>query len=173
MGKLTRPQLRSRASKIRLAAFDIDGVMTDGLLYLGPEGQEFKATSVKDGHGLVMLRKAGVELAVISGRPSAAMAGRCAELGFGHVYLGVHDKLGVFNALLARLQLTAEQACYMGDDTPDLPILQACGLAFAPADALAPVLDTVHWVSQFPGGRGAVREACDLLLTARAGESTP
>lgn len=169
MSKLTRPQLRHRASQIRLAAFDIDGVLTDGLLYLGPEGQEFKATSVKDGHGLVMLRKAGIELAVISGRPSAAMAGRCAELGIGHVYLGISDKIGIFNSLLQQLSLNAEQASYMGDDTPDLPVLNACGLALAPADAMECVRDAAHWVSTLPGGRGAVREACDLILAAREG----
>lgn len=170
MGKLTRPQLRSRASKVKLAAFDIDGVLTDGLLYLGPEGQEFKATSVKDGHGLVMLRRAGVELAVISGRPSAAMAGRCAELGFGHVYLGVSDKLTVLTSLLGRLGLSPEQICYMGDDTPDLAVMEASGLALAPADAVPAILEFAHWVSQYPGGRGAVREACELLLAARGGD---
>lgn len=167
MSKLTRPQIRHLAAQIRLAAFDIDGVLTDGLLYLGPEGQEFKSTSVKDGHGLVMLRKAGVELAVISGRASAAMASRCAELGMGHVYLGVRDKIAVFNSLLEKLNINAGEVAYMGDDTPDLPVLEVCGLSMAPADAMDCVRDAVHWVSQFPGGRGAVREACDLILSAR------
>ncbi len=167
MSKLTRPQLKARAARIKLAAFDIDGVLTDGLLYLGPEGQEFKATSVKDGHGLVMLKRAGVELAVISGRPSAAMAARCVELGIEHVALGVRDKLAVFRKLLERLKLKPDQTCFMGDDTPDLPLMEFVGLALAPSDAMEAVLEAAHWVSRSPGGKGAVREACDLLIAAR------
>ena len=168
MAKLAPAPLKQRAARIRLAAFDIDGVLTDGLLYLGPEGQEFKATSVKDGHGLVLLRRAGVELAVISSRPSAAMAARCAELGIEHVALGAKDKLAVLEKLLERLRLQRQHASYMGDDTQDLPLLEHCGLALAPADALPAVRKAVHWVSRFPGGRGAVREACDLLIAARS-----
>lgn len=168
MPKLAPTPLRKRAAQIRLALFDIDGVLTDGLLYLGPEGQEFKATSVKDGHGLVLLRRAGVDLGVISARPSAAMAARCAELGIEHVALGVKDKLATLEKLLERLGIEAAHASYMGDDTQDLPLLVRCGLALAPADALAEVKKAAHWVSRLPGGRGAVREACDLLVAARS-----
>ncbi len=168
MPKLAPAQLRKRAALIQLAVFDIDGVLTDGLLYLGPEGQEFKATSVKDGHGLVLLRRAGVDLAVISARPSAAMAARCAELGIEHVSLGVQDKLATLEKLLERLKIDRARASYMGDDTQDLPLLGHCGLSLAPADALAEVRKAAHWVSRFPGGRGAVREACDLLIAARS-----
>lgn len=168
MAKLAPAQLKKRAAQIQLAIFDIDGVLTDGLLYLGPEGQEFKATSVKDGHGLVLLRRAGVDLAVISARPSAAMAARCAELGIEHVSLGVKDKLVTLEKLLERLEVERTHASYMGDDTQDLPLLEHCGLALAPADALPAVQKAVHWVSRFPGGRGAVREACDMLIAARS-----
>lgn len=167
MTTLNRTQLRKRASAIKLAAFDIDGVLTDGLLYLGPEGQEFKVASVRDGHGLVRLGKAGLDLAVISGRPSAAMAGRCAELGIDYVYLGITDKLAILRALVERRGLDMSEVSFMGDDEPDLPCLQACGLGMAPADGIADVLDAAHWVSQFPGGRGAVREACDMILAAQ------
>ncbi len=168
MSKLPPPQLKKRAAQIKLAVFDIDGVLTDGLLYLGPEGQEFKATSVKDGHGLVMLRRAGVDLAVISARPSAAMAARFADLGIEHVSLGVQDKLATLNRLLERLGIKPERTSYMGDDTPDMPVLQRCGLALAPNDAMAPVLKAAHWISRYPGGKGAVREACDMLIAARS-----
>ncbi|MGH8531115.1 MAG: KdsC family phosphatase [Nevskiales bacterium] len=167
MSKLALPQLKKRAAGIKLAAFDIDGVLTDGLLYLGPEGQEFKATSVKDGHGLVMLRHAGVNLAVISARPSAAMAARCVELGIEHVALGVHDKLMTLKKMLGRLKIKPEFASYMGDDMPDLPLLELCGLALTPSDAMPSVRQAADWVSRYPGGKGAVREACDMLIAAR------
>lgn len=161
--------LLSRAAEIRLALFDVDGVLTDGRLYIGPGGKEFKAVSVKDGHGLKQLQRTGVQLGVISGRPSEAMEHRLGELGFDHVFLAIEDKLQVFEKLLDTLGLTADQCSFMGDDDPDLPLMQRAGLALAPADAIPSVLETADWTSTLPAGHGAVREACDWLRQARKG----
>lgn len=157
-------QLRRRAARIRCAVFDVDGVMTDGLLYLGPDGQEWKAVSVRDGLGLKLLLQAGIEVAVISGRPSAAMEQRLKGLGIRNVYLNTEDKLPAYESLRQRLGLDDEQCAVMGDDTPDLPLMQRAGLALTVADAHPDVRRAAHWVSRHGGGRGAVREACDLIL---------
>ncbi len=160
--------VRRRAAKIRCAVFDIDGVMTDGLLYLGPDGAEWKAVSVRDGLGLKLLLKAGIEVAVISGRPSLAMEQRLRGLGVKHVFLNAEDKLPAWEALQSRLGLGDAQCSMMGDDTPDLPLLQRAGLALTVADAHPSVIRAAHWTSRNGGGRGAVREACDLILASRA-----
>lgn len=160
--------VRRRASRIRCAVFDIDGVMTDGLLYLGPDGAEWKAVSVRDGLGLKLLLKAGIEVAVISGRPSVAMEQRLKGLGVRHVMLNTEDKVPAWDALQARLGLADEQCAMMGDDTPDLPLMQRAGLALTVADAHPAVQRVAHWTSRHGGGRGAVREACDLILAGHA-----
>ncbi len=159
--------LNSRAGRIRLALFDIDGVLTDGRLYIGPGGQEFKAVSVKDGHGLKRLQRSGVQLGVISGRPSEAMEHRLRELGFDHVFLAIEDKLPVFEKLLSSLNISADECSFMGDDEPDLPLMTRCGVALAPADAMPEVLEVADWTSTLPAGHGAVRQACDWLRQAR------
>ena len=159
--------VRRRAARIRCAVFDIDGVMTDGKLYLGPGGQEWKAVSVRDGLGLKLLLQAGIEVAVISGRPSTAMQSRFASLGVTRLYLDTEDKLPVYEHLRSDLGLRDEHCAVMGDDTPDLPMMECAGLALTVADAHPSVLKAAHWASRFPGGQGAVREACDLLLAAR------
>lgn len=159
--------LKTRASRIKLALFDIDGVLTDGRLYIGPGGQEFKAVSVKDGHGLKLLQKSGVQLGVISGRPSEAMQYRLNELGFDHIFLAIEDKLPVFEDLLNNIGISAEECSFMGDDEPDLPLMRRAGLALAPIDAMPVVRDMADWVSELPAGHGAVRQACDFLLSSR------
>ena len=159
--------LTSRAAQIKLALFDVDGVLTDGRLYIGPGGKEFKAVSVKDGHGLKQLQRSGVQLGVISGRPSEAMAYRLEELGFDHVFLHIEDKLPVFEQLLDKLGLSPQQCSFMGDDEPDLPLMNLAGLALAPADAMPAVLEAADWTSTLPAGHGAVREACDWLRQSR------
>lgn len=156
-----------RAAAVRLAIFDVDGVMTDGRLYIGPGGLELKSVSVRDGHGIKRLRAAGIEPAVISGRPSAAMEERLRELGVRHAYLAIQDKLAVYRDLLDQLGLRPEQSAFMGDDEPDIPVMQRAGLALAVCDAEPPVLKIAHWVSKRPGGLGAVREACDFLIEAQ------
>jgi len=157
-------RLAERAERIRLALFDVDGVMTDGRLYIGPGGVEMKAFHVRDGHGLRRLMAAGIEVGVISGRPSEAARARLHDLGVAHVFLAARDKGTVLDRLLTQMDLQPEQVAFMGDDHPDLGIMQRVGLALTVADAHASVLARAHWVSALPGGQGAVREACDWLL---------
>lgn len=160
--------LQAKAARIELAVFDIDGVMTDGRLYIGPAGQEFKSVHIHDGHGLKRLAVAGVEVAVISGRRSEAMETRLADLGVSHVFMGVADKLAIFCALLEELNLEPHQAAYMGDDEPDLAPMRLAGLALSVRNAMPMVCKAADWVSARNGGDGAVREACELLIAARA-----
>lgn len=157
-------RLAERAERIRLALFDVDGVMTDGRLYIGPDGVEMKAFHVRDGHGLRRLMAAGIEVGVISGRPSEAARARLQDLGVAHVFLAARDKEAVLTRLLTQMDLQPEQVAFMGDDLPDLGVMQRVGLALTVADAHASVLARAHWVSALPGGQGAVREACDWLL---------
>jgi 3-deoxy-D-manno-octulosonate 8-phosphate phosphatase (KDO 8-P phosphatase) len=159
--------IEQRAARIRLAIFDVDGVLTDGRLYFTERGEELKVFNVRDGHGIRMLRDAGIHVAVISGRESRAVAVRMSELGVEHVYMGRSNKLLVFDGLLRSLKLSAEVACYLGDDLPDLPVLRRCGLSVAVADAHPLVRERAHWVTTNPGGRGAAREVCELVLQAQ------
>jgi len=156
-----------RARTVRLVLFDVDGVFTDGSLLLLDNGTEGKAFNVRDGLGLVLLLKAGLEVGIISGRNSHAVAERMTELGVQHVHQGHTCKLPVFNTLLEELSLAPEQAAYMGDDLPDLPLLRRVGLALTVADADPRVAAEAHWCSARAGGAGAVREACELILTAQ------
>ncbi|MBI5069183.1 MAG: HAD hydrolase family protein [Deltaproteobacteria bacterium] len=155
----------ARASRVRLLVLDVDGVLTDGLIWYGPEGEALKAFDVKDGHGLVLLRD-HVQLAVISGRPGRASEVRLRELGVKHLVFGQRDKLAGY-ATLAPLGIPDEEVAYIGDDVNDLPLLRRVGLSAAPADARPEVRAAVHLVTRAPGGRGAVRELCDLVLRAK------
>ena len=157
-----------RARRIRLLVLDVDGVLTDGRLYLSASGEEFKVFHVRDGSGLVAVRRAGIEVAIISGRNCAAVVRRAAELGIRHVRQGVVDKGAELDALLGEFGFAADETACVGDDTPDAPLLQRAGLAIGVADAHPALLAAAHWVTQAKGGRGAVREVCDLLLSARA-----
>ncbi|TVR63592.1 MAG: 3-deoxy-manno-octulosonate-8-phosphatase KdsC [Candidatus Competibacteraceae bacterium] len=157
----------SKATQIELVILDVDGVLTDGRLYLGNDGNEYKAFHIRDGHGIKMLLAAGVEIAIISGRHAASVERRMADLGIRYAYLGVEDKLSAFDSLLVRLGLLAEQVAYVGDDLIDLPVMTRVGLAIAVRDADPFVKQHAHWQTPSPGGRGAVREVCELLLEAR------
>ena len=156
-----------RARSIRLAIFDVDGVMTDGTLYIGAHGEAFKAFNILDGHGMKMLQSSGVATAIISGRSSEAVARRAAELAISHVVQGSSDKVASFEALIASLDLTGEQCAFVGDDLPDLAVMRRCGLAVAVANAAEPVKSAAHYVTRASGGRGAVREFCELVLRAQ------
>jgi 3-deoxy-D-manno-octulosonate 8-phosphate phosphatase (KDO 8-P phosphatase) len=158
-----------RARRIRLLVMDVDGVLTDGRLYLSAAGEELKVFHVRDGSGLVALQRAGIATAIVSGRDSAAVVRRAGELGIAHVRQGIADKGAELDRLLATLGIPAEATACVGDDTPDLPMLQRAGLAVAVADAHPALIEAAHWVTRAPGGRGAVRDVCDLLLSARAG----
>jgi 3-deoxy-D-manno-octulosonate 8-phosphate phosphatase (KDO 8-P phosphatase) len=158
-----------RARGIRLMIFDVDGVLTDGTLWYGPRGEELKAFSAHDGHGVKLLAAAGVKIALLSGRRSKAVAVRARELGIKRVFQGVDDKLAVFQKLLTKEKLKPESAGFMGDELVDLPVLERCGLACAPREAPEAVRSRVHYVAEAPAGRGAVRELCDLMLRAQGG----
>jgi len=157
-----------RAGRIRLLVLDVDGVLTDGRLYLSPTGEELKVFHVRDGSGLVAVQRAGITVAIISGRDSAAVSRRAAELGIRHVRQGVVDKGAELDRLLSELCVEPVETACVWDDTRDLPMLRRVGLAVGVADAHPALLEAAHWITRAPGGRGAVREVCDLLLSARA-----
>ncbi len=161
---------RARAvplATIRLLVLDVDGVMTDGRLAYGADGEIGKTFHVRDGYGIKAARAAGIEVAVISGRDSAAVQARCRELGIRHVYLGVEHKGEALATLLAALKLEPGQCACVGDDAPDLPLLRQAGLAVAVADAHPVALAAAHRRTRHAGGSGAVREVCDWLLAAQ------
>ena len=165
--KAVSKEVLRRARGVRLMIFDVDGVLTDGTLWYGPRGEALKAFSAHDGHGIKMLAAAGVEIALLSGRRSKAVAARARELGIGKVFQGVDDKLAVFRKLVKSEKLKPESTGFMGDELVDVPVLEQCGFACAPREAPAAVRRGVHYVTAAPAGRGAVRELCDLVLGAR------
>jgi len=152
---------------VRMIAFDVDGVLTDGSLIYGDDGQEYKAFNSRDGHGIKMLRASGVETAIITGRSSQVVLLRARNLGIAHLFQGADDKLGAFEKLLASMNLAPEQIAYMGDDLVDLPVLRRCGLAISVPDAPDAVKARCHYVTHTGAGRGAAREACELILRAQ------
>ena len=156
-----------RARKIRVAAFDVDGVLTDGTLYFTDSGEELKAFNARDGHGLKMLKDGGVAIAIITSRSSRAVEARARNLGIDLLFQGVADKLVAFQDLLGRCGVGAEACAYTGDDVLDLPVLKRCGLAVAVPGALALVRRHAHYVTRAPGGAGAAREICELILHAQ------
>lgn len=164
---LVDADIRARAARVRLIVFDVDGVLTDGRLILGEHGEEYKIFHSRDGQGIVMLREAGLQVAVISGRSSPVVSDRMAALGVEWVFQGESRKLPVFESLLSRLKLKPEQAAYVGDDLPDIAILARSGLAVIVADAHPDTVRFSHWQTRLPGGRGAAREVCDLVLYAQ------
>lgn len=157
----------NRLAELRLVAFDVDGVFTDGRFYLSDDGIESKAFNTQDGFGIRRLIDAGFEVAVISGRRSEAAAQRMAELGVRHVILGTGDKVAAFDELVAGLGIDAADCAYAGDDIPDLPLLGTVGYSIAVANAVEEVRDFCDYTTMAAGGQGAVREICDLVLAAR------
>jgi 3-deoxy-D-manno-octulosonate 8-phosphate phosphatase (KDO 8-P phosphatase) len=153
---------------IRLVAFDVDGVFTDGRFYLSNEGVETKAFSTQDGYGIRRLLEAGIEVVVISGRSSSAVDRRMEELGVSHVIQGCKDKVAAFGELTARLGIAKKDCAFVGDDIPDLPLLNAIGFSIAVANAVAEVRESCDYTTLAAGGYGAVREVCDLVLAARS-----
>ena len=157
----------ARAKRVRLMIFDVDGVLTDGRLWYGPDGESFKVFHAADGHGLKMLAASGVHIALLSGRRSAAVERRGAELGIAHVLQGIEDKRPAFERLLAQVGVSAEAAGFMGDELVDLPVMTRCGFACAPPEAPAFVRRHAHYLTRAPAGGGAVRELCELLMQAQ------
>jgi len=160
------PELLLKAQPVRACIFDVDGVLTDGRIYIGERGEEFKAFATLDGHGLKLLVQGGITPIVITGRDSPAVRRRVADLGIPHAFYGVHDKLAAAEALLAQLGLDWPALAAMGDDWPDLPLMARAGFACAPANAHAEVKAVADHVTAMAGGHGAARECCDLLLMA-------
>lgn len=157
----------ARARQVRLALFDVDGVLTDGRLIFNADGEEIKAFHSRDGHGLKLLMEAGIEVGVITARSSPAVAHRMRNLGIPHVFQGQHDKRATYLELIERLGLSHEQVSYMGDDVIDLPVLSRVGLATTVQDAPGIVKRHCHWTAERGGGQGAVRDLCDLILEAQ------
>ena len=159
--------MEERLQKIKLLILDVDGVMTDGRIIFDSNGIESKFFNVKDGHGIKMLQRSGIEIGIISGRESQVVANRATELGIGQVYQKSLDKLVPYRQMLEATGLCDEQVAFMGDDIIDIPLLRRVGFAAAPADAVAEVLPLAHFVARNRGGWGAVRELCDLILRAQ------
>lgn len=159
--------LIEKAANIRMIIFDVDGVLTDGSLFIGDDGQEYKAFNSRDGHGMVMLKESGVGIAIITGRTSEVVRIRMNSLGIEHVYQGQHDKRAAFEDLLKTTGLKAGQIAYVGDDVVDLPVMTQVGLAIAVQDAHPLVLKHAHWQTPSRGGRGAGRDVCEFIMEAQ------
>lgn len=155
------------AQNLKLMGFDVDGVLSDGRLYYCDDGSEIKTFNTLDGHGMKMLRDAGIEIAIITGRRSGAVEARARNLGIDLLFQAVEDKKDVMAGILAERGLTFAEAGYMGDDVVDLPIMRACGFAAAPANAHALVKEHSHLVTTLRGGKGAAREVCEAILAAQ------
>ena len=159
--------LAQRIQAIRLIALDVDGILTDGGLYLADSGEEFKRFNSLDGHGLKMLKASGVELAIITGRTSRCVELRAKNLGITRLYQGVEDKWGAMQALLKELKLDPTAAAFMGDDVVDLPVMRRVGLSITVPNSPQLVRDHAHYLTQRDGGHGAVRETCELIMSAQ------
>ncbi len=160
-------EVHRRAARIRLLVLDVDGVLTDGNIIYTDSGEEIKCFHVRDGHGLRMLQQAGVDVALITGRQSAAVTHRAQNLRLAHVFQGVRDKVAILQSLQASLGVSPQETAVMGDDLVDLAMMRQAGLAVAVADAAAEVKERAHLVTSAPGGFGAVRELCELVLKAQ------
>ncbi|MBG2914693.1 MULTISPECIES: 3-deoxy-manno-octulosonate-8-phosphatase KdsC [Proteus] len=160
-------QIIKKAEKIQLLICDVDGVMSDGLIYMGNNGEELKAFNVRDGYGIRCLLTSGIEVAIITGRQSKLLEDRAKTLGITYLYQGQHNKLLAYQQLLDTLNLKSEQTAYIGDDLIDLPVMEKVGLSVAVADAHPLLTPRANYVTRIAGGRGAVRELCDLILLAQ------
>lgn len=160
-------ELENRAKRIKLVIFDVDGVMTDGSLYLCDDGQEYKAFNSHDGHGMKMLSNTGVQMAIITGRTSNVVKKRAENTGITHFYQGVSDKLEAFQELIAKLGVSPEECAFMGDDIVDLPPMRRCGLAITVPGAIDLVKEYAHYETKKEAGKGAVREAVEMIMKAQ------
>jgi 3-deoxy-D-manno-octulosonate 8-phosphate phosphatase (KDO 8-P phosphatase) len=155
-----------RLAAIRLLLLDVDGVLTDGKIIYDDRGAEIKAFHVRDGLGIRLLIRAGIQVGIVTGRSSPALIHRCRDLGIDHLWDGVKDKGKVLPGILTDLSMAAEEVAFVGDDFPDLPIMRRVGLSIAPSDAHPLVQEHVHMITAAPGGNGAVREVCEAVLSA-------
>ena len=155
------------AKKIKLVIFDVDGVLTDGSLFFGDDGQEYKAFYSRDGLGIKLLQRTGVEVGIITARDSQLVNHRMENLGIEHLYQGRLDKISAFEEMIAKLNVSPEQTAYAGDDVVDLPVMKKVGLAIAVQDAHPFVKKHAHWITEQNGGRGAARDICELIMEAQ------
>lgn len=155
------------AKKIKLVIFDVDGVLTDGSLYFGDDGQEYKAFYSRDGLGIKLLQRTGVEVGIITARNSQLVSHRMKNLDIEHLYQGRLDKIAAFDELTSKLKVSPEQTAYAGDDVVDLPVMKKVGLAIAVQDAHPFVKKHAHWITEHDGGRGAARDICELIMEAQ------
>jgi 3-deoxy-D-manno-octulosonate 8-phosphate phosphatase (KDO 8-P phosphatase) len=173
MKKIAAPELEvnddviARAKNIKLVIFDVDGVLTDGSLFIGDDGQEYKAFNSRDGHGIKMMQRNGIAGGIITGRTSKVVEHRVADLGIKHVYQGCADKLPVYLKLISDLGMPAENTAFIGDDVVDLPIMLRVGLSIATRDAHPMVKQYAHWITPSVGGRGAGRDLAEMLMYAQ------
>lgn len=156
-----------RAAQIKLVLFDVDGVLTDGRLIIGDDGQEYKAFHSRDGHGMKMLQETGVIIGIITGRTSRVVQHRMSSLGITHVYQGQLNKLAAYEDIKIKLKMTDRDIAYVGDDVVDLPVMRRVGLAIATADAHDFVKEHAHWQTRHDGGRGAARDVCEFIMQAQ------
>jgi 3-deoxy-D-manno-octulosonate 8-phosphate phosphatase (KDO 8-P phosphatase) len=156
-----------KAANIRLLIFDVDGVLTDGSLFIGDDGQEYKAFNSRDGHGIKMVQRHGVIVAIITGRTSKVVEHRMENLGVTHIYQGKQHKLPAYEELAEKLGISAEETAYVGDDVVDLPVMRKVGLAIAVQDAHPLVRTHSHWQTASGGGHGAARDVCEMLMEAK------
>jgi 3-deoxy-D-manno-octulosonate 8-phosphate phosphatase (KDO 8-P phosphatase) len=170
--KISQDSLYAIAVNIRLVLLDVDGVLTDGRLLIGEDGTECKSFNIRDGHGIKMLQKTGIEVGIITGRTSGAVKHRAADLNVKHLYQDREDKLSVLKELLTKLTLPPTQAAFVGDDVVDLPVMLQAGLAIAVNDAHELVKEHAHWVTPSAGGYGAVREVCEMIMRAQGTYAT-
>lgn len=155
------------AKKIKLVVFDVDGVLTDGSLFFGDDGQEYKAFYSRDGLGIKLLQRTGVEVGIITARSSQLVNHRMENLGIEHLYQGRLDKIAAFKEMITKLNVSPEQTAYAGDDVVDLPVMKQAGLAIAVQDAHPFVKKHAHWITEHNGGRGAARDVCELIMEAQ------
>jgi len=167
MGGAVSKKLRARAARVKLLVLDVDGVLTDGRIIMDHEGREIKAFDVRDGHGIKLLREAGIEVAVLTGRSSPMVQHRAEDLGIPWVRQGVHDKVKAYQEIAREAGIGDEEACFVGDDLVDIPLLKRVGMPIVVADGVHEAKECARYVTTAPGGRGAVREVCELLLQAQ------
>lgn len=160
-------KIKRRAEKIDVLVLDVDGVLTDGRIIMDDRGREFKHFNVRDGHGIKMLLRTGIDVVFLTGRTSRVVAHRAQDLGVKDVYQGARDKVLVFESMILKRNVQAERVAYMGDDVVDIPLFRRVGLSIAVADACEEAREAAHHVTEQGGGRGAVREACEMLLRAQ------
>lgn len=165
--RLETDEITRRAARVKLLLLDCDGVLTDGRITLLENGDEEKSFHTRDGHGLVLLHRAGLQSGVISGRTSTALERRARDLGIRHLRQGTHNKIVEFREVLAAARVAEEETAYIGDDVTDIPLMRRCGLSAAVADATPDTRAHAHYITQLSGGFGAVREVCELILKAQ------